>query len=549
MSLSMVGSFIGGIGLFLLGMSLMTDGLKVAAGNALRSILERWTGTPVRGMLSGALITAIVQSSSAVTVAVIGFVNAGLMGLYQAIMVIYGTNVGTTMTGWLVATVGLNLNIKAFAVPLIGVGMILKMSGVGQRRGALGQALAGFGLFFIGIDILKSAFDGLGDKIQFESLGQYGVLSLVLFVGVGFILTFLMQSSSAATAITLTSVAGGVIPINAAAAMVIGTNIGTTPKAILATIGATSSAKRVAVAHVAFNLGTGLVALFVLPLLLILLGAVGGILGVGSEPATVLALFHTLFNVLGIALMWPLTARMVRMLERRFRTAEEDEARPRHLDHTLVATPSVAIHALAMELARVGTIARRMASQALADQEVSSSELSSDKAVVDGLVDAAGSFANQMQRGTLPPELDNALSDAFQVSSYYTDLADLAVEVADARGSMPPLGQTELMADLERFRGRIIALLDATDVQSENYVPEACEEEQGAIDEEQDRLKMRLLQAGTRGQLAVRPLVAYLDYARDLRRIGEQAEKAARFLAQLHTFKADDARDVPSQAA
>ena len=302
-------------------------------------------------------------------------------------------------------------------------------------------------------------------------------------------------------------------------------------------------------AHVAFNLGAGFVALLILPLLLMLLGAVGHILGLDSEPATVLALFHTLFNVLGIVLMLPLTRRMVRLLERRFRTAEEDEARPRHLDHTLVATPSVAIHALAMELARVSAIARRMARQALEGQDASSADLASDKSVVDGLVDASGSFASLMQRGSLPPELDNALSDALQVSRYYTDLADLAVEVAAARVSIRPLEQTELAADLDRFRRRIVALLDAADVQSQGYSPETCEEEQGAIDEEEDRLKMRLLHAATHGHLTVRPLVAHLDYARDLRRMGEQAEKAARFLAQLHTFRADDARGVPSQAA
>ena len=144
----MIGSLLGGIGLFLLGMVLMTDGLKTAAGKTLRNILQSSTGTPMRGLLSGALITSLVQSSGAVTVAIIGFVNAGLMSLGQAVTVIYGTNIGTTMTSWLVAIIGFNVNIKAFALPAIGMGMMYRLIKGSGRQGAIGEALAGFGVFF-----------------------------------------------------------------------------------------------------------------------------------------------------------------------------------------------------------------------------------------------------------------------------------------------------------------------------------------------------------------------------------------------------------------
>jgi phosphate:Na+ symporter len=151
MTLSMIGSLIGGIGLFQLGMLLMTDGFKLAAGKTLRNILESSTSTPLKGLLSGALITSLVQSSSAVTVAIIGFVNAGLMSLSQAITVIYGSNIGTTMTSWLVALIGFKVNIKAFALPAIGVGMMQRLIKGPGRQGAIGEALAGFGVFFLAL--------------------------------------------------------------------------------------------------------------------------------------------------------------------------------------------------------------------------------------------------------------------------------------------------------------------------------------------------------------------------------------------------------------
>src|SRR5210317_1688050 len=158
MTISILGNILGGVGLFLLGMMLMTDGLKLAAGKALRNILENSTKTPMRGVLSGALITSIVQSSGVVTVAIIGFVNAGLM------------NIGTTMTSWLVAIIGFKLNLKAFALPAIGLGMILRLAKGNTNKGAMGEVLVGFGIFFLGIDVLKSTFEGIGTGIQLANL-------------------------------------------------------------------------------------------------------------------------------------------------------------------------------------------------------------------------------------------------------------------------------------------------------------------------------------------------------------------------------------------
>ena len=239
---ALIGGLAGGVGLFLLGMGLMTDGLRLAAGPALERILARSTQTRLRGLASGALVTVAVQSSSAVTVATIGFVNAGLLSLGQALWVLFGANVGTTMTGWLVALVGMKFKIDAFALPLIGIGMLLRLTGDGSRRGALGMALAGFGVLFLGIDLLKDTFSGVAADFTLPQWdGIAGVFAMVL---IGILMTVLMQASAAALVIAFSAAQSGLVSLEAAAAVVIGANVGTTVTALLAAIGATSKDRK-----------------------------------------------------------------------------------------------------------------------------------------------------------------------------------------------------------------------------------------------------------------------------------------------------------------
>ncbi|MDO9290139.1 MAG: Na/Pi symporter, partial [Hydrogenophaga sp.] len=252
----------GGLGLFLLGMGMMTDGLKQAAGQALHNILANATRTRWHALGSGALVTAMVQSSSAVTVAAIGFINAGLLGLAPALWVLFGANIGSTMTGWLVALVGLKFKIEAFALPLVGVGMLMRLTGASQRRGAIGTAVAGFGLLFLGIGLLQESFNGIAGQITLPQ-GD-GVMTVLAQVLIGTLMTVLMQSSAASMAIALTAAQGGLLDAQGAAAVVIGANIGTTVTALLAAIGATPNARRAAAAHVTFNVVTACVALALL---------------------------------------------------------------------------------------------------------------------------------------------------------------------------------------------------------------------------------------------------------------------------------------------
>ncbi len=545
MTIAVIGGLIGGVGLFQLGMMLVTDGLRLAAGKTLRNILENSTKTPIRGVLSGALITSMVQSSSAVTVAAIGFVNAGLMSLQQAVFVIYGSNIGTTMTSWLVAIIGFKLNIKAFALPAIGLGMMLRLLRGPGRQGAVGEALAGFGVFFMGIDVLKTSFEGLGTGIQLANFGGGGLTGVLLFVTIGFFLTLLMQSSSAALAIALTAAAGGVIPLQDAAAVVIGANVGTTSTAGLAVLGATPNAKRVAAAHVAFNIITGMVALLILPLLLKFLTSIRFLLGQDTGPVTILAMFHTLFNILGVVILWPLTRAMIRQLKGYFRSAEEDEAKPVYLDKNVIATPVLAMHALEKELERLGKIARRMAKGSLSTEISQSPQLVKDKAVFDQLEISVGDFVNRMQRSHLPAELDEALPSCLRITGYFASTTELAAKIAEKQGEIQPLQDEGATVTFNRFKGTVVKMFKASDVEQEDFSLETCKECLQAVIDEYHELKNVLLRATAQGIIHVRQLVALQDLISYMRRIAELTAKAARQQDGLTTFAELAQEDEP----
>ena len=392
MNVALLITCFGGLGLFLLGMRMMTSGLSLAAGRHLRSILGNWTKTPLRGLFSGFLLTAILQSSGAITVAVIGFVNAGLLKLSQSVGIVYGSNIGTTVTGWIVAAVGLNINIKALALPLIGLGAALNLTGKHTRREPLGDALAGFGLFFLGIEILQNAFQGLDHTMDIALLSGLGIWTIPVFLGVGCILTVLMQSSSAAMILVLTAAVSGIVDVHTAAATVIGTNIGATSTAALAVLGATYNAKKVAASHIIFNVGTTIVALASLPLLLRLVEMICRTVGLQNDVAITLALFHTMFNLFGVLLFLPFTKKLVRFLNARIGREEMLLSKPKYLDKNVLTQPHLALEALFMELGRSGEMTRDLARKALKN-EFNPKLLEKDRSALNGLVTAIKNFA------------------------------------------------------------------------------------------------------------------------------------------------------------
>ena len=417
----------GGLGIFLLAMAMMTAGLKVFGGPQLKRHLERWTSSSLRGVATGALVTALVQSSSAVTVATIGFVNAGMLPLRHALGVVFGANVGTTMTGWLVSLVGFGFRIEAFALPMIALGVGLRIAVHNKRLLGLGDALTGFGLFFLGLAILKDAFSDAAASFGTATLAAAGAGAggVALFALAGLVATVLTQSSSAAVALILTAASQSALGLGAAAAAVIGANIGTTSTAVFAALRATPNARRVAAGHILFNVIAGVVALAILPALLWATAALGHLLGLSHQPVIVLALFHTVFNVVGVVVLLPFVGALTRFLQRHFTTAEEDISRPRHLDRTVSATPAFAVPALEQELRRMQDLVGATALAAVAGQESRAGVIERRADAIAQLGRAVAAFAVEVRMENMSREDAEALARLLRVARYLEESATL----------------------------------------------------------------------------------------------------------------------------
>jgi phosphate:Na+ symporter len=323
-------------------MIIMTDGLHALAGNAIRTALMRFTRSPTTGAITGAASTAILQSSSATTVAVVGFVGTGLMSFPAALGIIFGANIGTTVTGWLVALLGFTFHLGNLVFPLIFIGAVLKLFARG-RLAASGYSLAGLGVIFVGIATLQQGMSGLESMISFEDLpaDSFGARLELVFLGIVF--TLITQSSSAGVATTLTALFTGIIHFEQAAALVIGMDIGTTVTAMLATIGGSVNARRTGFSHVIYNLFTGAGALLLIsPYILLWESLAPGALQHNSEIA--LVAFHTSFNIVGVSVAIIFTRHFVQLIERLFPEKPKPYKQP--LDHSLLSQPSLALNAV-----------------------------------------------------------------------------------------------------------------------------------------------------------------------------------------------------------
>lgn len=521
---------LGGLGLLLIGMSLMTEGLKMAAGSALRDILSVWTSNRTRGLLSGFLITGLVQSSSAVTVATIGFANAGLLSLQQAVWVVFGSNVGTTMTGWIVALIGFKLNVEGFALPMIGIGVILKISGERSRRAAFGQALVGFGLLFLGIGILKETFEAFGEHLNLPKLEGPAFVTTGVYVLVGVLLTTVMQSSSAALVVALSAAEGGMIPLQAAAAVVIGANLGTTTTAMIAVLGATPTAKRVAISHVIFNVLTASVAMFILSPMLFIVNWVREAFALPAAPATTLALFHTVFNVLGILLIWPLADRMVSMLSRRFQTQGEVESQPKFLDRTSLGLPFIAGEALVKEIGRINDLAGKSVLTAMSVEGAATDPLDDDAQTARGLTNAVGNYSVELNRTELPQVMSELLPSLLRSAQQFTNVIDLARQTVEAQGQIGTIEDERLEAPLQAFRQRIARLAESVNVAHHEFDQTRVEAAVAELDQDYEAVKQSALREGVSGRISVIRMDALLRYISLARSAAKEMVKATRRL-------------------
>ena len=332
-----------GLGIFLFGMFLMEESIKNLAGRSFKTFIRRSTNVRLKSILSGTLVTGVLQSSSAVSLMVLTFVGAGIMTMENAIGVILGSNLGTTFTSWIVAFFGFEISIEEYSLPLIGIGGLgLIFLGKSERFSNLSKLLVGFGFLFMGLDYMKSSVEQLTTDFDVTTLQDHGI---TVFAIAGIVLTAIMQSSSATIAIVLTSLNVGVLGFNAAAAMVIGANVGTTITVLLGSIGESQVKKRVALSHLTFNSVTAIIGLLLIPTLTWMIVKIAG--PVEQNAVMGLALFHTIFNLVGVLIFLPFIASLSRLLLRAF--PERTERLTKHLHHVTAEISEAGVEALRNE--------------------------------------------------------------------------------------------------------------------------------------------------------------------------------------------------------
>ena len=339
-----------GVAIFLFGMIMLEDGFKLFSGGALEQVLERATSSTPRALLLGIVSTTLLQSSSLVSIVTISFLSAGLISLIGGVGIIFGANIGTTTGAWLVAGLGLKVDIAAYAMPMIALSIVLVFQKPKPLRG-IGYALAGLGFLFLGIHYMKEGFDTFKEQIDLTRFALSGLLGLFVYSLIGTAATVVMQSSHATMVLILTALAVGQVSYENALALAIGANIGTTITAIISSLGANFQGRRLALAHLIFNASTAIVALvFIVPLR----GTVDFVsewVGITSSDYTMkLAVFHTIFNVLGVLLMLPLLSRLVTFLERRILEPVPDVSQPRYLNEAVDEFPQTLEIALRKEV-------------------------------------------------------------------------------------------------------------------------------------------------------------------------------------------------------
>lgn len=341
-------SLIGGLGLFLFGMSYMGDGLQKAAGSKMKDILAALTKNRLMGVLVGALVTGVIQSSSATTVMVVGFVNAGLMNLNQAVGIIMGANIGTTVTAFLVS-----LNITQFATFMVGVGVLMYLASKKKKIKSIAEVIIGFGILFIGMKLMSDAMKPLQANPNFTGL-MTKFDNPYLGILVGFVMTAILQSSSATTGLLIAVAATGVITFEQAYPIVFGQNIGTCVTALLASIGANKTAKRAAVIHLLFNIAGTIIFMLLLrnPIQYVIYEMVP------IDVPKQIAAGHIFFNIINVVILFPFANFLVKASELLIRDdGSEDHHITKYIDDRLLVTPSIALVQASKEVLHLGNLA------------------------------------------------------------------------------------------------------------------------------------------------------------------------------------------------
>lgn len=346
-----ISTILGGIALFLMGMEYMENGFKAFSGGILERVLERFTNNTPKAIATGFFTTAIVQSSSLISIIVISFLSAGLISLTSAVGVIFGSNIGTTATAWLVSIFGLHIKISLYAMPMLVLGVVIPLFFKSNGWKGIAAILIGLGVIFLGIGYMKEGFETLKEGLDLAKYAMEGYAGIFVYVLVGSVATVIIQSSSATMAIIITALATGQIDYPNALALAIGANVGTTVTAVLGALKSNENGKRLAVAHFIFNIITALIAILFIYQLTEAVDYLSILVGIGIDNfAMKLSLFHTIFNLIGILTVSPFIGKLVTFLNTLFiPKASKEEGKAKYLDNSALEFPMTSLLAVIKE--------------------------------------------------------------------------------------------------------------------------------------------------------------------------------------------------------
>ena len=502
-------TLLGALGMFLYGMNLMSSGLQKAAGSRLRGFLAAMTSSPLKGVTTGVGITSLIQSSSATTVMVVGFVNAGLLTLTQAVGVIMGANIGTTITAWMVALLGFKADISVLAVPLMAVGFVMSMAKKEQYK-HISELIIGFSLLFLGLSLMKNSVPDLRETpeaISFiQQWGGHGFWSVLLFLVFGTVLTLVLQSSSATMALTLIALSVGWISFDMAAAMVLGENIGTTITANIAAAVGNPNARRAALAHTFFNVFGVIWAVILFKPFLSFVGMIISWLGYpnpteilysaglteGSIESTAalygVSMLHTLFNLINTCILIWFTPLIVKAVSAAIKTKPQDEAEEKvklkYIAAGPLGTAELAITQAHNEIVHFGQISRnglayiRSAVHAKNEQEfeIYRKKLVKYEEIADRIEFEIAQFLNAVSKDDISEETQKRIKSMYKIIGEMESLGDSGEAISRILSRRNIHGKEFSERNLEKIDTMIDLLDQAYEVMIENLAKKGSEE-------------------------------------------------------------------------
>ncbi|MBQ4516125.1 MAG: Na/Pi cotransporter family protein [Clostridia bacterium] len=538
-------SLLSGLGLFLFGMNLMGDGLEKAAGDKMSGIIEKMTGNLFKGVLAGIVVTGLIQSSSATTVMVIGFINAGIMKLGQAVGVIMGANIGTTVTAQLLSLSEISgsawylaiLKPTNFAPVLIGVGVFFIIFSKKKIINHIGDILAGFGMIFIGMSMMEGAVDPLKELPWFQTMFE-SLTNPVLGVLAGALVTAIIQSSSASIGILQAASATGNVTFSSAAPIILGQNIGTCITAILSAVGANKNAKRAAVIHLAFNIiGT--------VVFLVILYSVKNMIPFWDDVANknTIANFHLVFNVVNTLLLLPFTKLLVKLANFIVKDIEVVEEKLKPLDERFLANPPVAVQQAKKETLHMACFAYNnfvLSKKAVVDMDFSVEEiLLANEEVIDEyetdiwrylmkIVDADLSTSDSK----LTSSLFHVLIDVERIGDRCLNMYEVAKEMHSAGivlSDKARMAMSNMMDAVGEIFNLSISCYDKLDEEAAHKITTY----EDVIDEMRQRLRIEHMTRMSNNECNFEAGVVYLDLASNLERISDHCTNIAKSVEQL----------------